>query len=224
METEKQDRTHCCYMGYVEISHVASFRENRLSDPSFRRNGPRGQRIVADRRQRDVEDSVPEAFWGNTRGWSVDLGRGPKQVEKTDPFRVPVLRFSTLGPACHPGAFPVQAPDKAPETSTWSPGSQGGGQLARPRPLGPACHPGAFPVQAPDKASETSTWPPGSQGGRQLARPRPLGPACHPGAFPVQAPDKAPETWTWPPGSQGGRQLARPQLRRQPDRVQAGQG
>ena len=50
-------------------------------------------------------------FWGNTRGWSVDLGRGPKQVEKTDPFRVPVLRFSTLGPACHPGAFPVQAPD-----------------------------------------------------------------------------------------------------------------
>ena len=34
-----------------------------------------------------------------------------------------------MGPACHPGAFPVQAPDKAPETSTWSPGSQGGRSL-----------------------------------------------------------------------------------------------
>ena len=51
-----------------------------------------------------------------------------------------------------------------------------------------------------------------------------LGPACHPGAFPVQAPDKAPETWTWSPGSEGGRQLARPRPRRQPDRLQAGQG
>ena len=30
-------------------------------------------------------------------------------------------RFSTLGSARHAGAFPVQAPDKAPETSTWSP-------------------------------------------------------------------------------------------------------
>ena len=101
-------------------------------------------------------------FWGNTRGLSADLGRGPKQVEICnlcwvapfvpspqalqhrariglfgdwlDTFQVPVLRFSTLGPACHPRAFPVQAPDKAPETSTWSPGSEGGRQLARPRP------------------------------------------------------------------------------------------
>ncbi len=37
-----------------------------------------------------------------------------------------------MGPACHPGAFPVQAPDKAPETSTWSPGSQGGRSLPGP--------------------------------------------------------------------------------------------
>ena len=51
-----------------------------------------------------------------------------------------------------------------------------------------------------------------------------LGPARHPGAFPVQAPDRTPETWTWSPGSEGGRQLARPQPRRQPDRLQAGQG
>ena len=28
----------------------------------------------------------------------------------------------------------MQAPDKAPETSTWSPGSEGDCQLARPRP------------------------------------------------------------------------------------------
>ncbi len=35
-----------------------------------------------------------------------------------DTFRVPVLRFSTLGPARHPGAFPVQAPDRTPETWT----------------------------------------------------------------------------------------------------------
>ena len=80
-------------------------------------------------------------FWGNTRGLSADLGGGPKQVEKTHSNRlkkyhaerrcqkVPVLRFSTLGPACHPGAFPVQAPDKASETSTWSPGSEGGRSL-----------------------------------------------------------------------------------------------
>ena len=34
-----------------------------------------------------------------------------------------------MGPACHPGAFPVQAPDKAPETSAWPPGSQVGTSL-----------------------------------------------------------------------------------------------
>ena len=43
-----------------EIADVAYLRDNRLSDASFRRDGPRGQRIVADRRQRDVEDSVLE--------------------------------------------------------------------------------------------------------------------------------------------------------------------
>jgi hypothetical protein len=32
------------------------------------------------------------------------------------------------------GPFPVQAPDKAPETCTWSTRSEGGRQLAEPQP------------------------------------------------------------------------------------------
>ncbi len=66
------------------------------------------------------------------------------------------------------GPFRCQHRIKHRKRRAWPPGSQGGRQLARPRPLGPACHPGAFPVQAPDKAPETSTWSPGSQGGHSL--------------------------------------------------------
>ena len=55
-----RDRSCWCKRACAEIADVAYLRDNRLSDPSFRRDGPRGQRIVAYRRQRDVEDSVLE--------------------------------------------------------------------------------------------------------------------------------------------------------------------
>ncbi len=54
------NRSYCCKRGCAETADVAFSRSNRLSDSSCRLNGPRGQRIVADRRQCDVEHPVTE--------------------------------------------------------------------------------------------------------------------------------------------------------------------
>ena len=177
-------------------------------------------------------------FWGNTRGLGADLGRGPKQVEKTRSNRLKKYhaeRRCQKSPkaSCE---WPRRKTHKPPEPPVFLTVNE------RQKNLTAKAHPGRMtrdlksPLGGPIRPIR-----PISQALQHRARIglfgdwldtfrvpvlrfSTLGPACHPGAFPVQAPDKAPETSTWSPGSEGGRQLARPRPRRQPDRVQAGRG
>ena len=111
--------------------------------------------------------------------------------------------------------FPVQAPDNAPETWTWSTRSEGGRQLARPQPRRKPDR-----LEVPSICWTCCRWSRLARADRDsqvsaLGVGLPSG-----GPFPVRAPDSAPETWTWSTRSKGGRQLARPQPRRKPDRVE----
>ena len=74
METEKQDRTRCCYMGYVEISHVASFRENRLSDPSFRRDRPQNRTQIVE--SQALTCRIQLALLALFSAWFTNAGSG----------------------------------------------------------------------------------------------------------------------------------------------------
>ena len=99
-----------------EIADVAYSHDNRLSDPSFWRDGPRGQRIVAGRRQRDVEDSVPEVSAADSLPLFASCGTSLwARLTSSHGGKPNVLNLCALYDSMHFFHDPLQAGDWEPQ-------------------------------------------------------------------------------------------------------------
>ncbi len=115
-----RDRSCWCKRACAEIADVAYSRDNRLSDPSFRRDGPRGQRIVADRRQRDVEDSVPEASAADSPPLFASFGASLwARLTSSHGGKPNVLNLCALYDSMHFFHGPVQVGYWEPQPPNW---------------------------------------------------------------------------------------------------------